>query len=153
MMLRTYAEISFSVNMAAIYESLDFIQKNFEAAQNGEKPDKKVDGLFYLPLYNFPRGNYGSTVNAWVGGYSTVKKTEIKIEIEHAESQSWSEAGFSKISAGADLSYWYFLTAKATFDTTEETKTLDTKRASSEISLKLTCSGAPAWFDVGQGDW
>lgn len=135
--------------MPATYQSLDFIQKNFEAAQNGDPPNQKVDGPFFLPLYNFVGGNYGTSVKDWVSGFGTAKKTDIKIDIEHAESQSWSSEGFSKISAGADLSYWYFLTAKATFDKSEETKTLDTKRASSEIALTLTCSGAPAWFEVG----
>ena len=139
--------------MPGIYQSLDFINKNFKASQNSETASKKVDGAFFLPSYNFPKGNYAQSVRNWVMGYRKGVNTEIKIDIKSAESESWSSEGFNKISAGADLDYWFFLTSRATFDKTEETKNLDTKRASSEISLTLTCSGAPAWFEVGQGNW
>jgi len=145
--------IEYSLNMPAIFQSLNTIDANFAAAQSGEPPNPTIDGAFYLPLYNFVRGDYGNSVENWVNGFSINTPTTVEIDITSAENKTWQDNGFSHVSAGTNASYWIFFSATATFDKTVETRNLDTSRAASEVKLRLTCHGGPAKFDIGQGLW
>ena len=139
--------------MAVTFEDLSTIQANYDAATAGSDVKVKVDGTFPAPDYHFSAGSYEETVTDWVQGYDTVKPTEIEIDISNAASKSWEQKGFKKITAGISVSYWTFLRATATFESTEETRNLDASRASSEIKLTLKCHGKPTKFDIAQGNW
>lgn len=69
--------------MPAVYEDLDFIEKQFEAAQAGEEPDLKVKGAISLPRYFFSAGSYRATVKNWVNTYNTNRPTVIQLSLIH----------------------------------------------------------------------